>query len=220
MSQDSSIARFSLEFFHRDAILFDLTVLSCGAGNGSGPNHAIHDRTGIRHRRRDPRRAESTATALDDAAGSVGVSESFMVKAERGADTIQWGKVFQILQGRRAGRRRHPRREQRTARAPVGPREPSGRCPRGARPSACCCARRQPRTPPAAPARVLAAARLVLSPGEAAGAGADGTRRPRPRTTAAGSAARAAEIARRVLTAAGEAVPERPRATGEEAPHV
>ncbi|WP_232456234.1 helix-turn-helix domain-containing protein [Burkholderia ubonensis] len=35
----------------------------------------------------------------DDAAGSVGVSESFMVKAERGADTVQWGKVFQILQG-------------------------------------------------------------------------------------------------------------------------
>ncbi|MBN3816041.1 helix-turn-helix domain-containing protein, partial [Paraburkholderia sp. Se-20369] len=35
----------------------------------------------------------------DDAAGSVGVSESFMVKAERGADTVQWGKLFQILQG-------------------------------------------------------------------------------------------------------------------------
>lgn len=35
----------------------------------------------------------------DDAAGSVGVSESFMAKAERGADTVQWGKVFQILQG-------------------------------------------------------------------------------------------------------------------------
>lgn len=35
----------------------------------------------------------------DDAAGSVGVSESFMVKAERGADTLQWGKLFQILEG-------------------------------------------------------------------------------------------------------------------------
>jgi transcriptional regulator with XRE-family HTH domain len=35
----------------------------------------------------------------DDAAGSVGVSESFMAKAERGTDTVQWGKVFQILQG-------------------------------------------------------------------------------------------------------------------------
>ncbi|KAI3594920.1 HipB protein, Antitoxin HigA [Cupriavidus sp. U2] len=35
----------------------------------------------------------------DDAAGSIGVSESFMVKAERGADTVQWGKLFQILDG-------------------------------------------------------------------------------------------------------------------------
>ncbi|AST33109.2 helix-turn-helix domain-containing protein [Ralstonia solanacearum] len=35
----------------------------------------------------------------DDAAGSVGVSESFMVKVERGAETVQWGKLFQILDG-------------------------------------------------------------------------------------------------------------------------
>ncbi|AQW29398.1 helix-turn-helix domain-containing protein [Ralstonia syzygii subsp. celebesensis] len=35
----------------------------------------------------------------DDAAGSVGVSESFMVKVERGAETVQWGKLFQILEG-------------------------------------------------------------------------------------------------------------------------
>ncbi|MDN7676736.1 helix-turn-helix domain-containing protein [Burkholderia oklahomensis] len=35
----------------------------------------------------------------DDAAGSVGVSLSFMVKAEAGASSVQWGKVFQILQG-------------------------------------------------------------------------------------------------------------------------
>jgi transcriptional regulator with XRE-family HTH domain len=35
----------------------------------------------------------------DDAAGSVGVSESFMVKVERGADAVQWGKLFQILEG-------------------------------------------------------------------------------------------------------------------------
>ncbi|WP_175961819.1 helix-turn-helix domain-containing protein [Burkholderia pyrrocinia] len=35
----------------------------------------------------------------NDAAGRLGVSESFMVKAERGADTVQWGKVFQVLQG-------------------------------------------------------------------------------------------------------------------------
>ncbi len=35
----------------------------------------------------------------NDAAGSVGVSESFMVKVERGAETVQWGKLFQILEG-------------------------------------------------------------------------------------------------------------------------
>jgi transcriptional regulator with XRE-family HTH domain len=35
----------------------------------------------------------------DDAAGSVGVSESFMVKVERGAVTVQWGKLFGVLQG-------------------------------------------------------------------------------------------------------------------------
>lgn len=46
-------------------------------------------------------RAARKAAGLrqDDAAGSVGVSESFMVKAERGAETVQWGKLFQILQG-------------------------------------------------------------------------------------------------------------------------
>ncbi len=35
----------------------------------------------------------------DDAAGSVGVSESFLGKAEAGAASIQWGKLFQILEG-------------------------------------------------------------------------------------------------------------------------
>ncbi|AXK67556.1 helix-turn-helix domain-containing protein [Burkholderia sp. IDO3] len=34
----------------------------------------------------------------NDAADHAGVSESFMVKAERGADTVQWGKVFGLLQ--------------------------------------------------------------------------------------------------------------------------
>ncbi|MBM2769750.1 helix-turn-helix domain-containing protein [Burkholderia anthina] len=34
----------------------------------------------------------------NDAAERAGVSESFMVKAERGADTVQWGKVFGLLQ--------------------------------------------------------------------------------------------------------------------------
>jgi transcriptional regulator with XRE-family HTH domain len=35
----------------------------------------------------------------DDAAGSIGVSENFMGKIERGSDTVQWGKLFQVLEG-------------------------------------------------------------------------------------------------------------------------
>lgn len=35
----------------------------------------------------------------DDAAGSIGVSENFLGKIERGADGVQWGKLFQVLQG-------------------------------------------------------------------------------------------------------------------------
>ncbi len=35
----------------------------------------------------------------DDAAGSIGVSENFLGKVERGADGVQWGKLFQVLQG-------------------------------------------------------------------------------------------------------------------------
>lgn len=33
----------------------------------------------------------------DDAAGSVGVSENFLGKLERGRDTVQLGKVFRVL---------------------------------------------------------------------------------------------------------------------------
>ena len=46
-------------------------------------------------------RAARKAQALrqDDAAGSIGVSESFMVKVERGAESVQWGKLFQVLEG-------------------------------------------------------------------------------------------------------------------------
>ncbi|MBS0301371.1 MAG: helix-turn-helix domain-containing protein, partial [Proteobacteria bacterium] len=29
----------------------------------------------------------------DDAAGSIGVSENFLGKIERGGDTVQWGKL-------------------------------------------------------------------------------------------------------------------------------
>ena len=35
----------------------------------------------------------------DDAAGSIGVSENFLGKIERGSDAVQWGKLFQVLQG-------------------------------------------------------------------------------------------------------------------------
>ena len=35
----------------------------------------------------------------DDAAGSIGVSESFMGKVENGDDSVQWGKLFQVLEG-------------------------------------------------------------------------------------------------------------------------
>ncbi len=35
----------------------------------------------------------------DDTAGSLGVSENFLGKVERGGETIQWGKLFQVLDG-------------------------------------------------------------------------------------------------------------------------
>lgn len=34
----------------------------------------------------------------DDAAGSVGVSENFLGKLERGGDTVQLGKAFRVLE--------------------------------------------------------------------------------------------------------------------------
>lgn len=35
----------------------------------------------------------------DDAAGSIGVSENFLGKIERGNESVQWGKLFQVLDG-------------------------------------------------------------------------------------------------------------------------
>jgi transcriptional regulator with XRE-family HTH domain len=35
----------------------------------------------------------------DDAAGSIGVSENFLGKIERGNDSVQWSKLFQVLEG-------------------------------------------------------------------------------------------------------------------------
>lgn len=34
----------------------------------------------------------------DDAAGIIGVSENFLGKVERGGESVQWGKLFQIMQ--------------------------------------------------------------------------------------------------------------------------
>ncbi len=35
----------------------------------------------------------------DDAAGSIGVSENFLGKVERGSGAVQWAKLFQVLEG-------------------------------------------------------------------------------------------------------------------------
>jgi transcriptional regulator with XRE-family HTH domain len=35
----------------------------------------------------------------DDAAGSIGVSENFLGKIERGSESVQWGKLFLVLEG-------------------------------------------------------------------------------------------------------------------------
>ncbi len=35
----------------------------------------------------------------DDAAGSIGVSENFLGKVERGSESVHWGKLFQVLEG-------------------------------------------------------------------------------------------------------------------------
>lgn len=35
----------------------------------------------------------------DDATGSIGVSENFLGKVESGSKSVQWGKLFQELEG-------------------------------------------------------------------------------------------------------------------------
>lgn len=35
----------------------------------------------------------------DDAAGSIGVCENFLGKIERGSGSVQWDKLFQVLEG-------------------------------------------------------------------------------------------------------------------------
>jgi transcriptional regulator with XRE-family HTH domain len=45
-------------------------------------------------------RATRKALSLrqDDAAGVIGVSENFLGKVERGGATVQWGKLFQVME--------------------------------------------------------------------------------------------------------------------------
>lgn len=40
---------------------------------------------------------KSQGIRQDDTAGAVGVSENFLGKIERGSETVQWGKLFQVL---------------------------------------------------------------------------------------------------------------------------
>ncbi|KVS10242.1 helix-turn-helix domain-containing protein [Burkholderia multivorans] len=152
----------------------------------------------------------------DDAAGSVGVSESFMVKAERGADTVQWGKVFQILQGLGvqvvvdlpdvSGELL----ERQSARAEIRARRAAERLLLRADAAAPASDRRAgERT---TDARVLAAARLVLAAGTAPRSARSGKR-------ADAGASRALDIAHRVLAEAGEAPPPAARTNDGEASH-
>lgn len=41
---------------------------------------------------------KSLALRQDDAAGTIGVSENFLSKVERGGDAVQWSKLFQVMQ--------------------------------------------------------------------------------------------------------------------------
>lgn len=58
----------------------------------------------------------------DDAAGRIGVSENFLGKIERGNDSVQWGKLFQVLAGLGV-------RVQVDVPDNVAPRLPTTRCP-------------------------------------------------------------------------------------------
>lgn len=42
---------------------------------------------------------EAQKIRQDDEAGSIGVSENFRGKVERGSHSVQWGKLFQVLEG-------------------------------------------------------------------------------------------------------------------------
>ena len=56
----------------------------------------IHDLKTLGQVVRASRKAQNLRQ--DDAAGSIGVSENFLGKVERGGETVQWGKLFQVIQ--------------------------------------------------------------------------------------------------------------------------
>ena len=58
---------------------------------------AIDNATGIGPVVRACRKAQGIRQ--DDAAGSIGVSENFLGKIERGGESVHWGKLFQVLDG-------------------------------------------------------------------------------------------------------------------------
>ena len=57
----------------------------------------IHNAVAIGKVVRASRKAQNIRQ--DDAAGSIGVSENFLGKIERGSPSVQWGKLFQVLDG-------------------------------------------------------------------------------------------------------------------------
>ena len=57
----------------------------------------IHNASAIGKVVRASRKAQKIRQ--DDAAGSIGVSENFLGKIERGSDSVNWGKLFQVLEG-------------------------------------------------------------------------------------------------------------------------
>jgi transcriptional regulator with XRE-family HTH domain len=58
---------------------------------------SIHNAAAIGKVVRASRKAQKIRQ--DDAAGSIGVSENFLGKVERGSDSVRWGKLFQVLDG-------------------------------------------------------------------------------------------------------------------------
>jgi transcriptional regulator with XRE-family HTH domain len=59
--------------------------------------HPLKTAADLGHLVRAARKAQGIRQ--DDAAGSIGVSENFLGKVERGDTSVQWGKLFAVLDG-------------------------------------------------------------------------------------------------------------------------